>query len=147
MTYYWVGDGGGTSCQHIKPFSLLSPLSPLDSFSFPPCSFLFSFLQETNTSTILSASMSQISPLLFILVVAAALYSFISWIRKKPLAPLPPGPPGKPIIGNLWDLPPNGGQDWLHWQKHKVEYGMKLYFIMIIISRLCVFLFDISTPR
>ncbi|PYI36822.1 O-methylsterigmatocystin oxidoreductase [Aspergillus indologenus CBS 114.80] len=43
--------------------------------------------------------------------------------RKKLPAPLPPGPRQKPLIGNLLDLPPTGGQDWVHWFKFKELYG------------------------
>ncbi|EIT81129.1 cytochrome protein [Aspergillus oryzae 3.042] len=43
--------------------------------------------------------------------------------RTKSFAPFPPGPRPKPIIGNLWDLPPQGTRDWLHWLKHKDLYG------------------------
>ncbi|PIG79207.1 O-methylsterigmatocystin oxidoreductase [Aspergillus arachidicola] len=49
------------------------------------------------------------------------LRSFLA--RTKSFAPLPPGPRPKPIIGNLWDLPPQGTRDWLHWLKHKDLYG------------------------
>jgi len=42
---------------------------------------------------------------------------------KKRSAPLPPGPKPKPIIGNLYDLPPAGTQEWKHWLKHKDLYG------------------------
>lgn len=47
--------------------------------------------------------------------------------RKKAPGPLPPGPPGKPIIGNITDLPPPGGQDWMHWLKHKQQYGGEIF--------------------
>ncbi|OQD85241.1 hypothetical protein PENANT_c010G09088 [Penicillium antarcticum] len=36
---------------------------------------------------------------------------------------LPPGPKGRFIIGNLFDLPPPGMQEWKHWLKHKDLYG------------------------
>lgn len=38
-------------------------------------------------------------------------------------ANLPPGPRGKFLIGNLFDLPSSGTQEWLHWLKHKNLYG------------------------
>ncbi|PYH90324.1 cytochrome P450 [Aspergillus ellipticus CBS 707.79] len=38
-------------------------------------------------------------------------------------APLPPGPKGWPIVGNIADLPKEGGQDWLHWLQFKEKYG------------------------
>ncbi|KAF3391419.1 O-methylsterigmatocystin oxidoreductase [Penicillium rolfsii] len=43
--------------------------------------------------------------------------------RKKSPTPLPPGPPGKPLVGNVWDLPPAGAQDWMHWLEYKERYG------------------------
>jgi hypothetical protein len=36
---------------------------------------------------------------------------------------LPPGPKGKFLIGNLFDLPSPGAQEWQHWLKHKDLYG------------------------
>ncbi|CAI7669989.1 unnamed protein product [Penicillium palitans] len=37
-----------------------------------------------------------------------------------------PGPKGKFLIGNLFDLPSSGAQEWLHWLKHKDLYGTLL---------------------
>lgn len=31
--------------------------------------------------------------------------------------PLPPGPKGLPLLGNLFDLPPEGELQWRHWSK------------------------------
>lgn len=55
-------------------------------------------------------------------LVGAYLVKVILTRRKLP-APLPPGPRQKPLIGNLLDLPPTGGQDWVHWFKFKELYG------------------------
>jgi hypothetical protein len=50
------------------------------------------------------------------------------WARKesKPVSSLPPGPQPMPLLGNIRDLPPAGAQDWMHWVKHKAQYGMRL---------------------
>ncbi|KLO15926.1 cytochrome P450 oxidoreductase OrdA-like protein [Schizopora paradoxa] len=42
---------------------------------------------------------------------------------EKPKAPPPPGPKPLPVLGNLLDMPPPGGHDWMHWAKHKELYG------------------------
>ena len=38
-------------------------------------------------------------------------------------APLPPGPKPRLLVGNLFDMPPLGEKEWLHWAKHKDLYG------------------------
>lgn len=64
------------------------------------------------------------SLLIAVLVGALVLYAIkVHLSRKNAPGPLPPGPPGKPIVGNIADLPPSGEQDWMHWLKHKTEYG------------------------
>lgn len=66
------------------------------------------------------------SPLNVILSVgigAMVLYAMVLLARRRVHGPLPPGPPGKPILGNIYDLPPPGAQDWMHWLKFKDRYG------------------------
>lgn len=64
--------------------------------------------------------------LLGVVLLAIALYATrVFLFQKKPPGPLPPGPAGKPIVGNISDLPPPGTQDWMHWLKHKEQYGMR----------------------
>lgn len=48
---------------------------------------------------------------------------FIYKLLSKSKKPLPPGPKAKPLVGNLWDLPPKGSPEWLHWFRHKELYG------------------------
>jgi hypothetical protein len=54
---------------------------------------------------------------------ATLLYMMTAALPRKNL---PPGPPRKPLVGNVWDLPPAGAQDWMHWLKYKERYGMDL---------------------
>lgn len=67
--------------------------------------------------------------LLGVVALAIVLYATrVFLFRKKSPGPLPPGPVGKPIVGNISDLPPPGTQDWMHWLKHKEQYGMHWHF-------------------
>ncbi|OQE34545.1 hypothetical protein PENCOP_c017G04051 [Penicillium coprophilum] len=54
---------------------------------------------------------------IFTIILAVILRTY----RNKPN--LPPGPKGKFLIGNLFDLPSAGTQEWQHWLKHKDLYG------------------------
>lgn len=64
------------------------------------------------------------SLLIAVVVGALVLYTIkLQLTRKNAPGPLPPGPPGKPILGNIADLSQPGEQDWVHWLKHKTEYG------------------------
>jgi hypothetical protein len=57
-------------------------------------------------------------------VFAVVILAFRSVSAGRKAGKLPPGPKGKPIIGNLFDLPPTGQQEWIHWLKHKEQYGI-----------------------
>ncbi|KAJ5606342.1 hypothetical protein N7510_009123 [Penicillium lagena] len=62
--------------------------------------------------------------LLSLIIGALLLYATkVLFTRNKANGPLPPGPSPKPIIGNISDLPPQGGKDWTYWLKHKDLYG------------------------
>ncbi|KXH38769.1 hypothetical protein CNYM01_03503 [Colletotrichum nymphaeae SA-01] len=50
-------------------------------------------------------------------------YIIFNRIQQRTRGPLPPGPRGLPLLGNILDLPPSGTIEWVHWQKHKKQYG------------------------
>lgn len=56
-----------------------------------------------------------------IIIVGLIAYQYRS--LRKFRSRLPPGPPCLPIVGNLFDLPPKGTPEFLHWFKHKDTYG------------------------
>lgn len=50
--------------------------------------------------------------------------SYLAFFKKSSKnLPLPPGPKPLPIVGNIFDLPPSGGIDHLHWLQFKDKYG------------------------
>lgn len=50
-------------------------------------------------------------------------YIIFNRIQQRTSGPLPPGPKGLPLLGNILDLPPSETLEWVHWQKHKEQYG------------------------
>lgn len=56
----------------------------------------------------------------FLLGVYVAYHYF--WKRTGPK--LPPGPTPLPIIGNIFDLPPQGTPEYQHWLQLKEKYGL-----------------------
>lgn len=58
-------------------------------------------------------------------VFAVAAFFFVVSRRRSSL-PLPPGPPPKPLVGNLFDLPPTDGAPWLKWSEWTQTYGEQL---------------------
>lgn len=48
---------------------------------------------------------------------------YLLFLRKKREVPLPPGPRPLPLLGNVFDFPPQGVPEHVHWLKHKDRYG------------------------
>ncbi|PLB46101.1 cytochrome P450 oxidoreductase OrdA-like protein [Aspergillus steynii IBT 23096] len=61
--------------------------------------------------------------LLGILFLGSIGWYLMRLLKLAKLPPLPPGPKPLPLIGNVLDMPPHGCKEWLHWLKHKDEYG------------------------
>lgn len=56
---------------------------------------------------------------------AILLVSYLAYRQssQKGRRKLPPGPKPFPILGNIYDLPPDGTPEYQHWLKHKDLYG------------------------
>jgi hypothetical protein len=68
--------------------------------------------------------MERISPSAILAIAIVSCYLIWRLYTKSKSLPLPPGPKGLPIVGNLYDLPPEGTVDFLHWIKHRDLYGL-----------------------
>ncbi|KAG5987814.1 hypothetical protein E4U52_007200 [Claviceps spartinae] len=60
---------------------------------------------------------------LILLAALAIIYLYSSRRHSKSTLRLPPGPKGLPILGNVFDLPPEGIPEYEHWLKLKDVYG------------------------
>jgi hypothetical protein len=58
-----------------------------------------------------------------IVLVIAIIFCYRLFRRRNDRLPLPPGPKGLPLVGNIFDLPPPGRAEYLHWLEHKEKYG------------------------
>lgn len=59
---------------------------------------------------------------LIVSIVCLTTFYLFRWRgRRHGSLPLPPGPKGLPIIGNLWDMPPE--HEWLTYSKWCKDYG------------------------
>ncbi|KAI3539469.1 hypothetical protein CSPX01_08915 [Colletotrichum filicis] len=63
------------------------------------------------------------TPLIYSVAIVLLCYIIFNRIQQRHRGPLPPGPRGLPFLGNILDLPPSGTLEWVHWQKHKEQYG------------------------
>ncbi|PPJ52394.1 hypothetical protein CBER1_09786 [Cercospora berteroae] len=57
------------------------------------------------------------------LVASAGIAFFLFKLATAKPRNVPPGPKGVPLLGNIFDLPPKGSRDWVHWESHKEQYG------------------------
>lgn len=66
--------------------------------------------------------------ILGLFVLGSIIWYIVKLFKLSKLPPLPPGPKPLPLIGNVFDMPPRGCKEWLHWLKHKKEYGKSYCF-------------------
>ena len=59
-----------------------------------------------------------------LLVIAAVIFRL-----QRKHAPYPPGPKPLPFLGNVFDLPKQGEQEWHFWARHKRLYGITIHFV------------------
>lgn len=66
------------------------------------------------------------SPVVYLIVALAIIYTLVWFIissSRRVRPPLPPGPKGFPLLGNLNNLPKPGELEAHHWLRHKELYG------------------------
>lgn len=89
----------------------------------PPSSLPFPQSTSSRISSDMGANLSLLYPSVLVSIAGSLLW-LKAHLFHSSRPPLPPGPKGKPIVGNMLDLPKSGQHEWLHWAKHRRQYGM-----------------------